>query len=96
MTRGEKGAAAAAVLALAGAAAWAYFGGGEVTLDTAAGLTAGYDPAQAHLAQPDEIPGGTLRGRHGLFRRHDGHAMRAALTGGGWSWFLDPPSEASL
>lgn len=39
-------------------------------------------------------PGGCPR--HPLYRRHDGHAMRAALTGGGWAWYLDPPGSRTL
>lgn len=99
MTRGEWAAAAAAVLGAAAVIGWQT---GGFQLNAKASLT-----ADANAPQPDElgdlvarghvcgdVPG--LHARHPLHRRHDGHAMRAALTSGGWAWFLDPPAEAAL
>lgn len=101
MTRGEKitaglvVAAALAVIAWSGGtfSAHADIGAGqdEPGQDDDAAITA--RAARGHLC--GDVPG-AITGRHPLYRRHDGHAMRRHLVGGGWAWFLNPPTQADL
>lgn len=94
MTRGQKTAAAAAILAAAAAAVWGRQSGG-FSLQAHLGADAGPD-AGTRLAPGGCRDDGQLPLRHGLYRRHDGHAMRKQLVDGGWDWYLNPPGEASL
>lgn len=88
---GGAGLAAAAGLLAVGGGATVRAAGSGIALRL--GLSAGDD---GHLA-PASSFGGFLHPRHSLYRRLDGHAMRAVLTTpGGWSWFADPPSEETL
>jgi hypothetical protein len=98
VTGGQRAALIAAAAAAALLAWAALVPGGRIR--AVAGVDTS-DPGQA--GQPDlwlcpasEIPGGTLPGRHGLFRRHDGAAMRAALQSEGWAWFASPPADQGL
>lgn len=96
MTRGQKTAAAVALLAAAAAAVWGWQSGG-FNLQAHLGADADTGPdAGTRLAPGGCRDDGQLPLRHGLYRRHDGHAMRRQLVDGGWDWYLNPPGEASL
>lgn len=87
---GTGAAAAAGLLAIDGGATVRAAGSG---IALRLGITAGDD---GHLAPEAAFPG-RLHPRHGLYRRLDGHAMRAVLTApGGWGWFASPPSDVTL
>lgn len=98
MTTAEKRAlAAAVVLVLAAGVFWGWQSG---TIRIQAGVDVGVadkDTADGRAARGHlcgDVPG--VSDRHPLHRRHDGHAMRAALIQGGWDWYLNPPGEAQL
>lgn len=99
MTRAEWAAAGVAVIAAAAVIGWQCGGirlsaKAELTTDDTAAVPGDLDAAVARGHLCGDVPG--LADCHPLHRRHDGHAMRAALTGGGWDWFLSPPAEAAL